>query len=204
MMDEIGNPGIPLSVISKAAEIQLLYAVVKVLLGNRWLRKSIGVQPKFPYMVDSFEKRSAASFLRANMSCGFISDSGFRDDVNQSRGISEVERKDNFCDKQGWMLDFRFPSGDWSGHPWLKQQQRKVNSTSEHRRQAAQSSPFLPKITMVGVSIGEAVQLSEATLKKTILNVTKELEQVEQGNSADSASDQFNLEDRDPLRGKYW
>lgn len=57
MLEEMGNPGIPLSVISKAAELQLLYAVDKVLLGNRWLRKATGIQPKFPYVVDSFEKR---------------------------------------------------------------------------------------------------------------------------------------------------
>lgn len=57
MMDEIGHPAVPLSVISKAAEIQLLYAVDRVLLGNRWLRKATGIQPKFPYMVDSFENR---------------------------------------------------------------------------------------------------------------------------------------------------
>lgn len=57
VLDEVGHPGIPLSVLSKAAEIQLLYAVDKVLLGNRWLRKVTGIQPKFPYMVDSFEKR---------------------------------------------------------------------------------------------------------------------------------------------------
>lgn len=56
-MDEIGHPGIPLSVISKAAEMQLLYAVDRVMLGNRWLRKMTGIQPKFPYVVDSFEKR---------------------------------------------------------------------------------------------------------------------------------------------------
>ncbi|CAA3010687.1 Cinnamoyl-CoA reductase 1 [Olea europaea subsp. europaea] len=124
MMNEKGNPGIPLSVISKAAEIQLLYAVDRVLVGNRWIRKAIGVQPKFPYVVDSFEKRSAASFSRANTSSSFIVDSGFRDDVNQSHRSSEVERKDNFGDKQGRMLDFRFPLGDWSSHPWLKQQQR--------------------------------------------------------------------------------
>ncbi|XP_042481732.1 uncharacterized protein LOC122062132 isoform X2 [Macadamia integrifolia] len=56
MLDEMGHPGIPLSVISKAAEMQLLYTVDKVLLGNRWLRKATGIQPKFPYMVDSFEE----------------------------------------------------------------------------------------------------------------------------------------------------
>lgn len=57
VLNEIGHPGIPLSVISKAAEIQLLYAVDKLLLGNRWLRKATGIQPKFPYLVDSFERR---------------------------------------------------------------------------------------------------------------------------------------------------
>lgn len=66
---------------------------------------------------------------------------------------------------------------------------REVNSTRECRRQAAQSSPFLSKIIMVGVSTGEAVQLSKAALKKTILDVMKELEQVEQGNLADSTRD---------------
>ncbi|KAK2983587.1 hypothetical protein RJ640_023121 [Escallonia rubra] len=61
VLDEMGNPGIPLSVISKAAELQLQYSVDKVLLGNRWLRKATGIQPKFPYMVDSFEQRILAS-----------------------------------------------------------------------------------------------------------------------------------------------
>jgi len=62
-MDEIGQSGIPLSVISKAAEMELQYAVDKVLLGNRWLRKATGIQPKFPYMVDSFERRYISCFL---------------------------------------------------------------------------------------------------------------------------------------------
>lgn len=56
-MDEMGQSGIPLSVISKAAEMQLSYAVDRMLLGNRWLRKATGIQPQFPYMVDSFERR---------------------------------------------------------------------------------------------------------------------------------------------------
>ncbi|KAL5984775.1 hypothetical protein ACLOJK_041397 [Asimina triloba] len=50
LLDEMGNPGIPLSVISKAAEIQILDVVDKVLLGNRWIRKATGIQPKFPYL----------------------------------------------------------------------------------------------------------------------------------------------------------
>lgn len=53
----MGHTGIPLNVLSKAAEIQLLDVVDKVLLGNKWLRKATGIQPKFPYLVDSFEER---------------------------------------------------------------------------------------------------------------------------------------------------
>lgn len=57
MMDELGHPSIPLSVLSKAAEIKFLDVVDKAVLGNRWLRRATGIQPKFPYMVDSFEER---------------------------------------------------------------------------------------------------------------------------------------------------
>lgn len=45
------------STVEEAAEFQLLNTVDKVLLGNRWLRKATGIQPKFPYIVDSFEQR---------------------------------------------------------------------------------------------------------------------------------------------------
>lgn len=57
VIDEMGHPSIPLSVITKVAEIELLDVVDKVLLGNKWLRKTLGIQPKFPYLVDSFEAR---------------------------------------------------------------------------------------------------------------------------------------------------
>ncbi|XP_068660241.1 uncharacterized protein [Aristolochia californica] len=57
VLDEMGQPGIPFSVISKAAQVQLLDAVDRVLLGNRWLRKATRIQPIFPYVVDSFEER---------------------------------------------------------------------------------------------------------------------------------------------------
>lgn len=66
MLDEVSNSEIPLSIISSAiskyAELQLLYAVDRVLLGNRWTRKATGIQPKFPYMVDTFEKRYLKPF----------------------------------------------------------------------------------------------------------------------------------------------
>lgn len=57
LMNEIGPAGIPLSVVTKAAEIQGLDVVDKLLLGNKWLRRATGIQPHFPYVVDSFEQR---------------------------------------------------------------------------------------------------------------------------------------------------
>jgi hypothetical protein len=56
-MDEMGHSGIPLSALSKAAEIDLLDVVDQVLLGNKWLRKATGIHPKIPYVVESFEER---------------------------------------------------------------------------------------------------------------------------------------------------
>uniref|UniRef100_A0A2P2KRJ2 Uncharacterized protein MANES_06G153500 n=1 Tax=Rhizophora mucronata TaxID=61149 RepID=A0A2P2KRJ2_RHIMU len=115
VLDEIGHPGIPLSVISKAAEIQLLYAVDKVLLGNRWLRKATGIQPKFPYMVDSFERRSASSLQRASVSTS-------RDANSKTDGsTSELKLDDNLHGGHEPKIDLRLPFGDWFGHPWLQQ-----------------------------------------------------------------------------------
>uniref|UniRef100_A0A453EH62 Uncharacterized protein n=8 Tax=Aegilops tauschii subsp. strangulata TaxID=200361 RepID=A0A453EH62_AEGTS len=51
LMNEIGPAGIPLSVVTKAAEIQCLDVVDKLLLGNKWLRRATGIQPHFPYVV---------------------------------------------------------------------------------------------------------------------------------------------------------
>ncbi|XP_044467884.1 uncharacterized protein LOC123197623 [Mangifera indica] len=199
VLDEIGHPGIPLSVISKAAEIQLLYAVDKVLLGNRWLRKATGIQPKFPYMVDSFENRSAASFLRASESTSCL-------DNSESNGTSDHQLEDKSLEKHGQTPDFRFPVGDWFSHPRLKQDRqpqktctRKNTSSINCTKENLQPNPFLPKITMVGISTGEAGRMSKASLKKMMENLTRELEQTDQGNATSGSSSELKTEDRDPL-----
>ncbi|WZZ00494.1 hypothetical protein YC2023_072822 [Brassica napus] len=128
-MEEIGTSGIPLSVVAKAAEIQLLYAVDRVLLGSRWFRKATGIQPKLPYLVDSFERREM-----------------------------------------------------------------------ESREREMQRSPFLPKITMVGISTGEAAHMSKANLKKTMEDLTQDLEQSDEGSDHGSNRyDPLKIEERDPL-----
>ncbi|KAK2653998.1 hypothetical protein Ddye_013854 [Dipteronia dyeriana] len=201
VLDEIGHPGIPLSVISKAAEIQLLYAVDRVLLGNRWLRKATGIQPKFPYMVDSFENRTAASFLRASQSSSCL--------ANSEPDNCTLDRKleGKVLDKHRQSPDFRFPFGDWFSHPWSKHETesqrvtcRADGSSTECTNQSLRQNPFLPKITMVGISTGDVGQMSKASLKKTMENLTKELEQSDQANATNSSSsDELKTEDRDPL-----
>ncbi|XP_043715026.1 uncharacterized protein LOC122663397 isoform X2 [Telopea speciosissima] len=207
MLDEMGHPGIPLSVISKAAEMQLLYTVDKVLLGNRWLRKATGIQPKFPYMVDSFEERSAASFLRTTDSMASVADSGAENVSNGQEwqlSSSELNRSGKTLDNRGEQTrhkNFRFPFG--LVNPWSKQVQMPENQMKTDSRECVKQepllNPLLPKITMVGISTGgEAGQISKASLKRTMEDLTRDLEQTGQKSSG-SCSSELRNDDRDPL-----
>ncbi|KAL2611175.1 hypothetical protein R1flu_022867 [Riccia fluitans] len=62
-MEEMGQGGNPIfdSVLLKAAEIQFHDMVDNVILGNRISRQLAGLQPSFPVLVDSFERRAAAA-----------------------------------------------------------------------------------------------------------------------------------------------
>lgn len=63
-----------------------------------------------------------------------------------------------------------------------------------------QQNLFLPKITMVGLSTEETGQMSKASLKKTMEDLTNELEKTDLDNMAgDGGSNEFKVEDRDPL-----
>ncbi|XP_052187242.1 uncharacterized protein LOC127798008 [Diospyros lotus] len=206
VLDEMGHPAIPLSVISKAAEIQLLYAVDKVLLGNRWLRKATGIQPKFPYMVDSFERRTAASLLRASESSRTLANSESENTNHlQHHGISELTSTESIRPQQERGRSFRLPFRDWFmgllSKRWQKplSDERVEAASGEHMKQEVQQSPLLPKITMVGISTGDTGQMSKATLKKTMENLTRELEQTDQGNADGDGSNELRCEDRDPL-----
>lgn len=62
-----------------------------------------------------------------------------------------------------------------------------------------QPSPFLPKITMVGISTGETKKISNGALKKKMEDLTRELEDADQGNTAGGNSSARKCNDRDPL-----
>lgn len=208
VMDEIGTPSIPLSIITKAAEIQLLYTVDKVLLGNRWLRKATGIQPKFPYVVDSFEKRSAASFQRASMLTHAVPDSESDTENKKPQNHFNTSLHDSVSE-QKHKPDFHYPFGEWFTNPWLKPlhdhrnlpDSRKGSSGKEFLKEEPHPNPnpFLPKITMVGVATGEAGPMSKATLKKTMDDLTKELESTDQGNMVHDFSKYKYDDERDPL-----
>ncbi|KAM3247855.1 hypothetical protein T459_09415 [Capsicum annuum] len=199
-LDEVGQPAIPLSVISKAAEIQLLHAVDKVLLGNRWLRKATGIQPKFPYMVDSFEKRSTASFRRACRISGYVDNSPLEANNKQLQciGTSAVEGEDTVSNKKPLWLDIRLPFGGWLTPAWSKGQKQQIIQDNREYKEL-HPSPLLPKITMVGISMGESGHVSKATLKKTMEDLTKELEHTDQKSPSGNNVDEITFEERDPL-----
>ncbi|KAG5237162.1 Tic22 family protein [Salix suchowensis] len=68
-------------------------------------------------------------------------------------------------------------------------------------KRKSESNPFLPKVTMVGVSTGDAGQLSKSSLKKTMEDLTKELEQTDEANDSviSNSSSEFKINDKDPL-----
>lgn len=94
----------------------------------------------------------------------------------------------------------RLPFGDWFGHPSPKQSHEKVGLPRNGlNKQDLKQSPFLPKITMVGLSTEEAGQMSKASLKKTMDDLTRELEKTEVDNVNGGDGNEFKVEDRDPL-----
>ncbi|KAJ1685143.1 hypothetical protein LUZ63_016533 [Rhynchospora breviuscula] len=189
LMDEMGHSGIPLSVLSKAAELELLDVVDKVLLGNKWLRKATGIQPKFPYVVESFEERSAASYNKAVASTSAnpsVGSNCFPDDNNSNKNSDKNES--HLANRS----TFQFPFGNWVPNLWrVKEEQVKMDDTSGKGK--VMQNPLLPKITMVGISVGEgSAQMNKANIKKTMDSLTKELEQ-------SSHQLEKSTEEKDPL-----
>ncbi|KAK4279289.1 hypothetical protein QN277_011089 [Acacia crassicarpa] len=201
VLDEMGPPSIPLSVISKAAEIQFHYTVDKVLLGNRWLRKSTGIQPKFPYMVDSFEKRSEASLLRASESNRRLPNSKVEENSKNCEfiGPSDHNLRDNTQALKDRQPKPRLPFIDWFHHMWPKPRQHKEGLSKKGVKEDPRENPFLPKITMVGISTEESGHMSKATLKKTMEDLTRELERTDLADVSCGDSSEGKVEDRDPL-----
>ncbi|KAH9605892.1 hypothetical protein KSS87_015312 [Heliosperma pusillum] len=209
LMDEMGQSGIPLSVISKAAEMQLLYAADKVLLGNRWLRKATGIQPKFPYIVDSFERRSAVSWSRV-AKLGTSPNSNMESQNKLQEHSSSVNLEPGNEDQATLLqqADHSFPLGDWLRPPWMKKRgefkkeadTRTLESPGYYTNEELKDSPLLPRITMVGIATTEPGQMSKANVKKTMEDLSKELEQEGRGGSSvKTSSEKFSPEDRDPL-----
>lgn len=146
--------------------------------------------------------RSAASVLRAFESTSCLANSEVENDSkdSQHQGTSELTLKDDIQANRH-KPDFRLPFEGLFSHLWSKKSYQMEDSPRECIKQNLQPTPFLPKITMVGISTGEAGQMSKASLKKTMEDLTKELEQTEQGNAtgSSSSSNEFKIEDRDPL-----
>ncbi|PKA64728.1 hypothetical protein AXF42_Ash020352 [Apostasia shenzhenica] len=205
LMDEMGHQGIPLSVISKAAEIQVLDVVDRALLGNKWLRKATGIQPKLPYLVDSFEERTAACFQPAPALSSSAANPKEHEKLHSytSNGDSDNSSLRDHVQSVN-QRNCQFPFGNWFSNRWsnflgthhrsethIKSNSR-IMEPDENGINGAQSNPLLPKITMVGISMGEGGHSNRASVKKTMEDLTKELEQANQTSGGPS-------KDKDPL-----
>lgn len=67
----------------------------------------------------------------------------------------------------------------------------------QHREEELQLSPFLPKITMVGISTGESGKMQKANIKKMMDDITRELEKAE--HSSPAGHEPLTSDERDPL-----
>jgi len=94
----------------------------------------------------------------------------------------------------------RLPFGDWFHDPSTKHSHEKAGlSRKGVNKEDLKQNTRLPKITMVGLSTEEAGQMSKASLKKTMDDLTKELEKTEVDSVTVGGSNEYKLEDRDPL-----
>jgi hypothetical protein len=94
----------------------------------------------------------------------------------------------------------RLPFGDWFHHRDPKPSHEKSGlSRKGVNKEDLKQNTLIPKITMVGLSTEEAGQMSKASLKKTMDDLTKELEKTELDNISGGGSNESKLEDRDPL-----
>jgi len=204
LMEEIGQAGVPLnSIISKAAEIYLYDAVDRVLLGNRWIRKATGIQPKIPFKVDSFEERTAASVSRAREQS-----IGMKPDL---KGDLDTETKEKSgANTSSLVPEFNLEERDKANKSILHDspQHSKTSgsvhderSTKLHPREPALdgapseqdlSDHILPKITIVSIFMSEPSQRNKDSMKKTMEELSREMDERNQ------RKNEFD-EDKDPL-----
>lgn len=146
--------------------------------------------------------RSEASFLRLTESSSCLNNPKVVDDGQQSeaKDSSDYNLGDNTEGIKDPRPKLRLPFGDWFHHLRPQQKHEKEGlSANGPNKEDSKPNPFLPKITMVGLSTEETGQMSKASLKKTMEDLTKELEKTEQYNVAGVGSNECKVEDRDPL-----
>lgn len=204
LMEEIGQAGVPLnSIISKAAEIYLYDAVDRVLLGNRWIRKAAGIQPKIPFKVDSFEERTAASVSRAREQS-----IGIKPDINGELDTQNSEKSGENTSLP--VPEFNLEEREAANKSILQDSpQQSKNSGFVHKERSAKVHPreptldggpseqdlndrILPKITIVSIFMSEPSQMNNASMKRTMEELSREIDERNQ------RKNEFD-EEKDPL-----
>ncbi|GLJ37392.1 hypothetical protein SUGI_0758850 [Cryptomeria japonica] len=195
LLEELAQDGIPFSIISKAAEVHLYDVADRLILGNRWIRKATGIQPKFPFMVDSFEERAAVAVSRAmELSIGITPD------VKGELGARSLEEKGANISSFG--SEFEMEKASESGLSKSSQSSEKSGIILEERSSKSDSRVSalaggsseqsfsdhiqLPKITIVGISMSGR-EMNKVSMEK----LTREIEESKRKRDFD--------EDTDPL-----
>lgn len=146
--------------------------------------------------------RSEASFLRITESSSCSDNPKLEEDAKQTECNESFEYNldDSTVAAKDHHSKLRLPFGDWFHQPSPKHSHENVGISREGvNKEDLKQNTFLPKITMVGFSTEEAGQMSKASLKKTMDDLTKELEKTEGDNQTVGGSNDCKLEDRDPL-----
>lgn len=113
----------------------------------------------------------------------------------ESVGHSDYNLGHNTQTKQDPYPKYKLPFNDWFHDLWPK----KAGLSRKGAKENPKQNPFLPKITMVGISTEESGQMSKASLKKTMEDLTRELEKTELADVSGGDSNEYKVDYRDPL-----
>lgn len=152
-------------------------------------------------MLSSIYCRSAASFQRISepTTCLPNSETGYDTKDILYHDASEPKPEDDSQTNEENGLDFRLPFENWFIHQFLKQKNNRKSAPKGCRNKNTQSS-LMPKVTMVGISTSEGGQMSKASLKKTMDNLTRELEQIDHGDATRNSNGNVEFrQEKDPL-----
>lgn len=179
LMEELGQGGGGMEFVGlKVLEAQVMDLADRVLLGHQWSRQMIHLQPKFPVIVDSFERLvsvdqsgSKGSFKTEENSSG-TSNSGTTDSVAKDYREGESSPFNLFGKKWGRnanLVSKRKDSGNL-----LEEDSDSDYLEETAQKEAPSKGAFQPKLTMMGIAMN--VNKVEGGLQQAMAAAAKDVE----------------------------